>query len=196
MTEDMCPVEWVLYLNYLMRNAENLEQMVFEQNQKCIVWYSKGIPQHLSEMLFPPELRDLVCLLLAKKRVKRENKKRKACHADFSAPGLDLFTQSSKNNQTNIHTGQEARLPSHARVRPSVWGTQTFASPCPRAIRACRDGHRAFCFRLLQQLAAKWQANEDNPLQALISSQGADDSSKHKDSYGKKRGQFGTILLL
>lgn len=114
-------------------------------------------------MLFPTELRDLVCLLLAK--IKKAKRKEKCCHADFSAPSLDLFTQSSKNNQTNIHNREEARLPSHAKVRLSVWGTQTFASPCPRAIRACRDGHRAFCFRLLQQLAAKWQANEDNPLQ-------------------------------
>lgn len=140
-------------------------------------------------MLFPTELRDLVCLLLAKKK-----KRRKHCHAGFSAPSLDVFTQSSKNNQTN---GEEARLPSHAKVRLSVWGTQTFASPCPRAIRACRDGHRAFCFRLLQQLAAKWQANEDNPLQEPWSAARALTTAQNtKTLTGRRGGGSGSFLFI
>ncbi len=32
MTEDVYLVEWILYLNYLTRTAENFEQMVLEQN--------------------------------------------------------------------------------------------------------------------------------------------------------------------
>jgi len=44
------------------------------------------IPQHLSEMLFPPELRDLVCLLLAKKKASKRRKEKEKTVMLISMP--------------------------------------------------------------------------------------------------------------
>ncbi len=126
-----------------------------------------------------------------KKRVKGEKKKKRlSCWFQCPWPRPVHPKLQKQPQQTST---PDRRLA--GQVMPE-WGplfgaTQTFASPCPRAIRACRDGHRAFCFACSKQLAAKWQANEDNPLQALISSQSADDSSKPKTLTGGRGGSLG-----
>ncbi len=191
MTEDVYLVEWILYLNYLTRTAEKLWTNDLRNKIRNV---SSGFPKDPTTLIWDAISSWIKGFSMSpvgkKKASKRRKEKEKTVMLIFSAPGLDLFTQAPKTTKQHPHQigGSPAKS---CQSEALCLGHTDFCSPCPRAIRACRDGHRAFCFRLLQQLAAKWQANEDNPLQALISSQSADDSSKHKDTYGRRGGSLG-----